>query len=72
VMCLEWRLSQMLPQLLFSLGCVATQRPSAWDAVVNSTRRFLWHAPPTPDPSPPSAFAQGLRRTEGGEQVRAR
>jgi hypothetical protein len=25
-------------------------------------------APPTPDPSPPSAFAQGLRRTEGGEK----
>jgi len=25
-------------------------------------------APPTPDPSPPSAFAQGLRLTGGGEK----
>jgi ATP-dependent helicase Lhr and Lhr-like helicase len=25
--------------------------------------------PPTPDPSPPSAFAQGLRRTGGGEKI---
>jgi ATP-dependent Lhr-like helicase len=28
-------------------------------------------APPTPDPSPPSAFAKGLRRTEGGETLAA-
>jgi hypothetical protein len=34
--------------------------------VVTGARCFLWHAPPTPDPSPPSAFAKRLRRTEGG------
>ena len=33
------------------------------DAAIDADR------PPTPDPSPPSAFAKRLRRTEGGEQV---
>jgi hypothetical protein len=35
--------------------------------VVNRTLRSLWHAPPTPDPSPPRA-----PRAEGGEKIRAR
>jgi very-short-patch-repair endonuclease len=34
---------------------------SVIDAAVNAD------TPPTPDPSPPSAFAKGLRRTGGGE-----
>ena len=34
---------------------------SAVDAAVNA------ETPPTPDPSPPSACAKGLRRTGGGE-----
>jgi very-short-patch-repair endonuclease len=34
---------------------------SAIDAAVNA------ETPPTPNPSPPSAFAKGLRRTGGGE-----
>jgi hypothetical protein len=72
VMLLEGRLPQMLPKLLFGFGRVTTQRAGPRHAVVDWTLRSLWHlAPPTPDPSPPSAFAQGLRRTEGGEQVRA-
>jgi len=69
VMLLERRLPQMLPQLFFGFGGVATQRASAWHALVDGRLRSLWHPPPTPDPSPPSAFAQGLRRTGGGEQV---
>ena len=67
VMLLEWRLAQMLPELLFGFGRIATQSSRAWHAVVNRTLRCLCHPPPTPDPSPPRAS-----RAEGGEQVRAR
>ena len=67
VMLLEGRLSQMLPQLLFRFSRVATQRARAGNAVIDNAGRFFWHAPPTPDPSPPRAT-----RVEGGEQVRAR
>ena len=67
VMLLELWLSQMLPQLFFGFGRVATRGSSAWNAVVNRTLRCLCHPPPTPDPSPPRAS-----RAEGGEQVRAR
>ena len=71
VMLLEWRLPQMLPEHLFGFGRVTAQHASARHALVYRRLRSLWHPPPTPDPSPPSAFAQGLRRTGGGEQVRA-
>jgi hypothetical protein len=54
---LERRLPQMLPEPLFGFGRVTTQRASARHAVVDRTLRVLWHPPPTPDPSPPSAFA---------------
>ena len=67
VMLLERRLSQMLPELLFGFGRVATQRSSFGHAVVSRTLRSLCHPPPTPDPSPPLAAL-----AEGGEQVRAR
>ncbi|SHG04756.1 hypothetical protein SAMN05444169_0241 [Bradyrhizobium erythrophlei] len=67
VMWLEWRLSQMLPKLLFSFGRVATQSSSAWHAGVGRTLWCLCHPPPTPDPSPPLAALAG-----GGEQIRAR
>ena len=67
VMWLEWRLSQMLPQPLFSFGRVATQSSRARDTVVSRTLRCLCHPPPTPDPSPPLAAL-----AEGGEQIRAR
>jgi len=67
VMLLERWLAQMLPQLLFGFGCVATQSSSARHAVVGRTLRCLCHPPPTPDPSPPLAAL-----AEGGEQVRAR
>jgi hypothetical protein len=39
-----------------------TQGSCARHAGVNRTLRCLWHAPPTPDPSPPRAS-----RAEGGE-----
>ena len=54
---LEWRLPQLLPEPLFSFGRVTTQRAGARHAVINGSLRVLWHPPPTPDPSPPSAFA---------------
>ena len=47
---LERRLPQMLPEFLFGFGHVMTQRASAGNAVVNGSRRFMWHPPPTPDP----------------------
>ena len=50
MMFVERRLPQMLPKLLLSLGRVATQRAGARNALVNDTRRSLWHPPPTPDP----------------------
>jgi len=34
VMLLERRLPQMLPQLFFDFGGIATQRASAWHAVI--------------------------------------
>ena len=49
-MLLEWRLPQMLPELLFGFSRVTTQRASAGNAVVDGTLRSLWHPPPTPDP----------------------
>ena len=58
VMLFERRLPQMLPEPLFGFGRVAPQSPRARDAVVNRTLCRLCHPPPTPDPSPPSAFAQ--------------
>src|SRR5437879_2410426 len=64
VMRLERRLPQMLPQLLLGLGRVATQGPGARHALVDGTLHSLWHAPPSPDPSPPRASRAG-----GGEQV---
>jgi hypothetical protein len=67
VMFLERRLPQMLPELLFGFGRVASQRSRTRHAVVNRTLRSLCHPPPTPDPSPPRAS-----RAEGGEQVRVR
>jgi hypothetical protein len=59
---LEWRLPQMLPELLFGFSRVTTQRSRAGNAVVDGTLLPLWHPPPTPDPSPPRAS-----RAEGGE-----
>jgi hypothetical protein len=50
VMRLERRLPQMLPQLLFGIRRVTTQRARAENAVVNGSLRSLWHLPPTPDP----------------------
>ena len=65
VMLLEWRLSQMLPEFLFGFRHITTQRASPRHAPVNRTQHSLWHAPPTPDPTPPRAS-----RAEGGEQRR--
>jgi hypothetical protein len=68
VMLLERWLPQMLPQLLFGFGRVATQASRARHTIVGWTLRSLWHlAPPTPDPSPPRAA-----RVEGGGKIRAR
>jgi len=67
MMLLEGRLSQMLPELFFGFGRVVTQSTSARHACVNRTLRSLWHAPPTPDPSPPRAS-----RAEGGGKMRVR
>jgi hypothetical protein len=64
VMRLERGLPQMLPELLFGLGRVTSQSPGAWHTFVNSRLRSSWHAPPTPDPSPPRASRAG-----GGEQI---
>jgi hypothetical protein len=50
VMLLEGRLPQMLPKLLFGFGRVATQGTSAGNALVDGTRRSMWHPPPTPAP----------------------
>lgn len=67
VMLLEWSLPQMLPELHFGFGRITTQSPGAGHAIVNRTLRSSWHAPPTPDPSPPRATRAG-----GGEKQCAR
>ena len=59
MMLLEGRLSQMLPEFFFGFGRVTTQITSARHARVNRTLRSLWHATPTPDPSPPRASRAG-------------
>ncbi len=66
MMGLEWRLSQMLPELLLSFGRVATQGARARHAGVNSTLRHLPHHPP---PTPPR---HALRARREGSGMRAR